>query len=489
MPTLLIIDDDPGIPAILSPGFRNMGIDVFTAGTASEGLSMVTERRPDAVLLDIGLPDQSGLEVVKEIIKIDRRIPTVLMTGQGTIDTAIKAMKLGAFDYVHKPFAFPRMKEVVGQAFEVARQMRVPVRMADEPANEEDSSHVMVGRCDAMQEVFKMIGRVAPQNGTVLIRGESGTGKELVARAIYQHSHRAAAPFLAINCAAIPETLLESELFGHEKGAFTSADHRRIGKFEQCSGGTLFLDEVGDMTPLTQTKVLRVLQDQRFERVGGTQTIQTDTRTIFATHRPLEEMVAEGTFREDLYYRLNVFTIHLPALRERIEDLPLLVNAFVRQFSREMRSSVRTVAPETMELLTQYRWPGNVRELQMVLKQALLHAFGPVLLPKFLPPQIQKPSAQADPRSAASTATPAATSDETSEFIDARLRASSQNLYAEWFARVERQLLVQVLQFTGGNQVQASKLLGITRRSLRGKILTHGIAIERSISHQRPEDD
>jgi two-component system nitrogen regulation response regulator GlnG len=310
----------------------------------------------------------------------------------------------------------------------------------------------------------------------VLIRGESGTGKELVARAIYQHSPRSEAPFLAINCAAIPESLLESELFGHEKGSFTGAEQRRIGKFEQCSGGTLFLDEIGDMSPLTQGKVLRVLQDQRFERVGGSQTIQTNTRTIAATHRPLEKMLAEGTFRDDLYYRLNVFTIRLPPLRERLEDLPLLVNTFLKRFSREMGREVRMAAPGTLEILAQHDWPGNMRELQGVLKQALLRASGPVLLPGFLPKhfleQLEAPKASSLPGEQTNE----------SEFIHERLQADSQNLYAEWFARVERQLLVQVLQFTNGNQLNASKLLGITRRSLRGKILTHGIAIERSVS-------
>ena len=237
-----------------------------------------------------------------------------------------------------------------------------------------------------MQEVYKAIGRVAPQDVTVLILGESGTGKELVARAIYQHSRRAAGPFLAINCAAIPETLLESELFGHEKGAFTGADRRRIGKFEQCHGGTLFLDEIGDMTPLTQTKVLRVLQEQQFERVGGNETIQTDVRVIAATNRDLEQLIAAGQFRSDLYYRLNVFTIRLPPLRERDDDLPLLVMHFLRRFSRELGKDTYGIAPEALDVLRRHPWPGNVRELQSVLKQALLQATGPILAPESLAP-------------------------------------------------------------------------------------------------------
>jgi two-component system nitrogen regulation response regulator GlnG len=322
-----------------------------------------------------------------------------------------------------------------------------------------------------MQEVYKAIGRVAPQNVTVLILGESGTGKELVARAIYQHSHRDRAPFLAINCAAIPETLLESELFGHEKGAFTGAERRRIGKFEQCTGGTLFLDEIGDMTPLTQTKVLRVLQDQRFERLGGSETVQTDVRVIAATNHDLERRVAAGEFRNDLYYRLSIFTITLPPLRERGDDLTLLVEHFLRRFNRELGKEVFRTAPETLDLLRQHTWPGNLRELQSVLKQALLRATGPILLPDFLPPL-------GLPEHRGTTEGPG----DLDAFITGRLAAGSEDLHAEVLARVERQLLTRVLSQTEGNQVQAARILGITRGSLRTKIRALGITIERSVS-------
>lgn len=485
MPKLLIIDDEHLIADALRPGFRNLNVEVLTANTAADGLKQVSEHHPDAILLDIGLPDKSGLEVLKEIFKMDSRIPTIVMTGQGTTATAIEAMKLGAFDYLHKPLTFFRTRDLIESALEVSRQMRTPVRWQDETSAEEADSDVMVGRCEAMREVYKMIGRISQQRATVLIRGDSGTGKELVARAIYQHSSRSKAPFLAINCAAIPESLIESELFGHERGAFTGADQRRIGKFEQCSGGTLFLDEIGDMSPLTQAKVLRVLQEQRFERVGGKETIQTDTRTIVATHRPLEEMVAEGKFREDLYYRLNVFTIHLPALRDRSGDLPELVNMFLRRFSGEMGREVREASTETLEILAKYQWPGNVRELQSVLRQALLHARGPVLLPSFLPQHIRE---NLDPSPARPTSAPVKT-DDWNAFIDERLHADSQNLYTEWFTRMEHQLLMRVLSFTNGNQSRASQILGITRRSLRGKIQAHGIVMERSVSTSTDEDD
>ena len=268
--------------------------------------------------------------------------------------------------------------------------MREPAVIA-ETTPDPDVDGAIVGSCPAMREVYKAIGRVAAQNVPVLITGESGTGKELVARAIYQHGPRARAPFLALNCAAIPENLLESELFGHEKGAFTGAERRRIGKFEQCSGGTLLLDEIGDMPLASQAKVLRLLQEQVFERVGGNETVRTDVRLIAATHRDLEAWSAEGKFRRDLYYRLGVFTIHLPPLRQRGDDLPPLVHLYVRRFNRELSRDVREITPEAMERLCSYPWPGNIRELQSVLKQALLRATGPVLVPAFLPESLGGP--------------------------------------------------------------------------------------------------
>jgi DNA-binding NtrC family response regulator len=266
--------------------------------------------------------------------------------------------------------------------------MHVPAVVADQ-GSVDDRTDAIIGRCPAMQEVYKGIGRVAGQDMTVLITGESGTGKELVARAIYQHSRRAGGPFLAINCAAIPEHLLESELFGHEKGAFTGADRRRIGKFEQCSGGTLFLDEIADMSPLTQSKMLRLLQEQRFERLGGNETIQSDVRLLAATNQNLEQLVGRGLFRQDLYYRLSGYTLRLPPLRERGDDLILLVHHYVRRFNRELGKDVQQVAPEAFELLRQYAWPGNIRELQSVLRQALVKAVGPILLPDFLPASLR----------------------------------------------------------------------------------------------------
>jgi two-component system nitrogen regulation response regulator GlnG len=348
------------------------------------------------------------------------------------------------------------------------------------PPDDDQPDEAIVGSCPAMQEVYKAIGRVADQAFPVLITGESGTGKELVARAIYQHGPRAKAPFLALNCAAIPETLLESELFGHEKGAFTGAERRRIGKFEQVSGGTLLLDEIGDMPPPTQAKVLRVLQEQAFERVGGSETIRTDVRLIAATHRDLKAWSVEGKFRPDLYYRLGVFAIHLPPLRERGEDLALLVQFYLRRVSRELGREVGEVAPEALERLRGYSWPGNVRELQSVLKQALLRAHGPVLLPDFLP---ELPEA---PVPAAPGAPPGGGLDPEA-FLRPRLGPDARDLYAEVHRELDRLVLPRVLEYTGGNQRRAALLLGIARRTLRQKLRDLGLHVAHSV--EADEDD
>jgi two-component system nitrogen regulation response regulator GlnG len=351
---------------------------------------------------------------------------------------------------------------------ELSRLSReAPVLAAGEPAD--TPGDALVGRCAAMKEVYVAIGRVAPQDVTVLILGESGTGKELVARAIYHHSRRCRGPYRTVNCAAIPETLLESELFGHEKGAFTGADRLRVGKFEQSSGGTLFLDEVGDMTPLTQAKILRVLQDGQFERVGGNQTLQTDVRIVAATNRNLEQLVAEGRFRADLYYRLSVFSIRMPPLRDRGEDLRLLTEHFVARYSRELGKQIRQVSPEVHTLLAKYAWPGNVRELQSVVKQSLLYASGPVLVPEFLPPAVREGATHPVSASHAST-------DPWQEFVGQRLREGTSNLYAEWLAAGERQLMERVMAHTGGNLSEAARILGINRRTLRIKLRMLGIA-------------
>jgi two-component system nitrogen regulation response regulator GlnG len=470
MGSLLLIDDDPAlILDQLTHALGPQGMRIEVACTAGDGLRQVAAQPPDVILLDVHLPDLSGLEAYQRIRQIDARIPVIFITWAATSDTAIEAMKEGAHDYLFKPLDLNLLRRVVAQALELGRLMRRPAVVAQTPADE-DGGDAIIGRCSAMAEVYKAIGRVAAQNVIVLITGESGTGKELIARAIYQHSSRARAPFLALNCAAIPESLLESELFGHEKGAFTGAERRRIGKFEQCSGGTIFLDEIGDMPLGTQAKILRLLQDQSFERVGGNETIRTDVRLIAATHRDLKSWSAEGRFRQDLYYRLSVFTIQLPALRERGDDLPLLVQHYLRRFSRELGRAVREITPEALELLRRYPWPGNIRELQGVLKQALLHATGSVLVPAFLPESLRPP-----PAAAAGPADPAEADFSFEAFILRRLSEGSTTLSAEAHQHLDRLLLRLTLRHTGGNQVQAARILGISRQTLRSRTQELGL--------------
>jgi two-component system, NtrC family, nitrogen regulation response regulator GlnG len=477
MPSLLVIDDDASVLQIFRRVFQDTDTIVHTAQSGSEGLELVKRHRPDTVILDIVLPDESGLEMFEKVHRLDPKVPVIFITAGGASDTAIEAMKLGAFDYLLKPLDFPKVRELVGRAFEIRRFMHVPVAMSED-SQSNGVGDALIGRCPAMQEVYKAIGRVAPQNVTVLIHGESGTGKELIARAIYQHSPRAAGRFLAVNCAAIPEALLESELFGHEKGSFTGADSKRIGKFEQCSGGTLFLDEVGDMTPLVQSKVLRVLQEQRFERVGGNETIATDVRIIAATNRDLETMVGKSEFRPDLYYRLNGFSIKLPPLRERSEDIVVLLEHFLHRFSRELGKDVCDVSPGALDCLIQYRWPGNVREFQSVLKQAILQAIGPVLLPGFLPPAVRS----GDHHHNGESHSPRGEIAALETFVDERIAANSTDLHAEMLAYVERIVLTRVLRHTNANQSTAAKILGITRGSLRNKIRTLGIRIDQVVN-------
>jgi two-component system nitrogen regulation response regulator GlnG len=429
---------------------------------------------PDVILLDLRLPDQSGLEVYQQIRDLDARIPVIFITTAKMADAAIEAMKQGAYDYLFKPLDLHQLRRVTAEALEVVRMMRAPALVTETPS-EDDLEGTIIGGCPAMREVYKAIGRVAAQDVPVLITGESGTGKELIARAIYQHGARARAPFLALNCAAIPETLLESELFGHEKGAFTGADRRRIGKFEQCHGGTILLDEIGDMPLALQAKMLRLLQEQAFERVGGNELVRTDVRLIAATHRDLKVASDEGTFRSDLYYRLNVFTIHLPPLRERVDDLPSLVQHFVRRFRSELGREVREVAPETLERLRRHSWPGNIRELQSVLKQALLQASGSSLLPVFLP-ELPGDARERDPGSR-----PVAEDSHLEAFIDLCLVTDRGDLYAETHRRVDRLLLTRVLEATRGNQQQAARRLGIARETLRRRLRELGLHFTRQL--------
>lgn len=464
MQNLLVIDDEASILKAFERAFSSDTTKVLTAENAADGEVLFVSAKPDVVVIDLSLPDASGLDCFKRLREIDARTPVIFITGHGTVESAIEATKLGAYDYLFKPLELDELRTLLEKAFNLSRMIRVQPVLADD---EDTIADAIVGRCKAMKEVYKAIGRVASQNLTVLLLGESGTGKEVVAQAIYHHSTRAKGPFQAINCAAIPDALLESEIFGHERGAFTDAHRQRIGKLEQADQGTLFLDEVGDMSPMTQAKLLRVLQDQTFERVGSNMSIQVDARIIAATNHDLKQLVAEGLFRADLYFRLSVVTIQLPPLRDRDDDLRVLAEYFLRKYSTEFGKDIRSLAPETLQLLGQYHWPGNVRELESVMKQSLLTARGNVLLPEFVPPLGDLPRGLADGKGEGEFLSEA--------FIAERLRSGSDRLHAEAIAKAETQLFRQVLAHTSGNQLKAATILGISRVTLRSKLKALGI--------------
>src|SRR5882757_3001902 len=387
MSKLLLIDDEADVQYSFQRIFNSPEVELTTASSGEEGLKIIPRLKPDLVIMDVRMDGITGLETLRRIRQIDSRLLVILMTAYGTTQTAIEAMKLGAYDYLLKPFDVPKLKDIITNALKAALDMRQVVSY--QPLLEsEDYELGFVGGAASMQQVFKLIGQLAASDATALITGESGTGKELVARAIYHHGNRSQNAFLAVNCAAIPEQLLESELFGHERGAFTGATLQRIGKFEQCHRGTLFLDEIGDMTPATQTKILRVLQSGTFERVGGNQPITADVRIIAATNKPLEQAVAARQFREDLFYRLNVVRIHIPPLRERREDIRLLVNYFLTKFAKDQPGPPRSVAPGVLKALEKYHWPGNVRELENIVQRALVMAKGDAILLTDLPAEV-----------------------------------------------------------------------------------------------------
>lgn len=480
MPKLLVIDDEPNVRFSISQVFAGADIQLFEANSAKVGIRLAAEEAPDVILLDIRLGESSGLDVFQELRRIDPKCLVVFITGHGTAETAIEAMKMGAYDYLVKPLDADRLREIVTQAFTISRLMHVPalVEDADRPADNPDR---LIGSGPAMQTVCKQIGRVAPQDVNVLILGESGTGKELVARALYHHSRRSQGPFLAINCAAIPESLLESELFGHERGAFTGADMRRIGKFEQCSGGTLFLDEVGDMSPGTQAKILRLVQEGRFERVGGSETLSADVRIIAATNQNLDTLIESGRFRTDLYYRLRGVTIHLPPLRERREDIAELAHYFLFRFNRQLGTSVQSISEAALDLLQRHDWPGNVRELQSVIRETLIVSAGPTILPDFLPAELRRDEGSDSDRDPEEFPVTDADWIELARCVDEALKTGTHGLYRLALDQLDRLLVSRAMQQTGGNQVQAAELLGISRPTLRAKLRSLKVSVEKSV--------
>jgi len=472
MPTLLVIDDDRTVHRLVEKTFEETDIIVVCYSNADEGLKYIVDHAPDTLLLDIMLEEANGLELATKIRHLDTKLPIIFITAMNDSDTAIQAMSRGAYDYIVKPLHRAEIFSLVERAMETRRLMQSPVRMHEASTTSDESTDLLVGRSPQMLDVYKMVGRVAPQDVAVLILGESGTGKELIARALYHHSARRDECYMAINCAALSDTLLESELFGHEKGAFTGADRRHIGKFEQCNGGTIFLDEIGDMSPSTQSKVLRLLQQQKFERVGGTETINTNVRIISATNRDLEQMIEDGEFRLDLYHRLNTFQITLPALRDRGEDIRLLIEHFLHKFNKSLGKEISGVSEDAVELLISYSWPGNIRELQSVLRKAMLMAIGPVLIPEFFPEELNEESDGDKSGKAGEFASLLAEMD----------RLGSSDMYAEALDWMERRLVSHVLTVTGGNQSKAAERLGITRGSLRNKIRSLNISIDHVVS-------
>jgi two-component system nitrogen regulation response regulator GlnG len=478
MSKLLLIDDEADVQYSFRRIFESPEIEVTTASSGEEGLKVIPRLKPDLVLMDIRMGGMNGLETLRRIRQMDSKLLVILMTAYGTTQTAIEAMKLGAYDYLLKPFDVPKIKEVVTNALKAARDMKQVVSY--QPLLEsEDYELGIVGRSPAMQQVFKLIGQLAASDATALVTGESGTGKELVARAIYHHSHRSQQPFLAVNCAAIPEQLLESELFGHERGAFTGATLQRIGKFEQCDKGTIFLDEIGDMTPPTQTKILRVLQSGTFERVGGNTPIRADVRIIAATNKPLEQAVAARQFREDLFYRLNVVRIHMPPLRERREDIPLLVNYFLKKLAHDQKQPPKSVATSVIKALEKFHWPGNVRELENAIRRAHVMAKGDALLLSDLPNEISGQGGGAVPT--ASAAPSEGTTSDGAALARQLFQLARREPKLKIIPFVERELVIQALKETSNNQVHAAKLLGITRATLRKRIEKFGIQREMKI--------
>jgi len=487
MSKLLLIDDDKDVHYAFQRNFDAPEIELSTAASGEEGLRVIPKLKPDLVILDNRMgTGMTGLETLRRIRQFDSKLLVILMTAYGTTQTAIEAMKLGAYDYLLKPFDVPKLKEVVLNALKAAQEMREGVRYNFEPGGRpmlqpEDLESEIVGQSESMREVFKLIGQFASTDTTALITGESGTGKELVAKAIWQHSDRHSGPFVAVNCAAIPEQLLESELFGHERGAFTGAVNQRVGKFEQCKDGVIFVDEMGDMTPATQTKILRVLQSRKFERVGGNTSIDADVRVIAATNKVLEQAVAAGQFREDLFYRLHGVRIHMPPLRDRKGDIPLLVKYFLHKLTAGESTQAKSIASNAVRALERYHWPGNVRELESVLRRVYVVAQGDVVLLKDLPTEVTGEGPSAGPVLSAQAST--------NESGVSDLVALARQLF-QWARRdpklkiipaVERELVIEALKETGGNQLHAAKLLGITRATLRKRVEKYGIQRELSI--------
>jgi DNA-binding NtrC family response regulator len=445
---ILVVDDDPDIVAVLDELLGKEGHQVTTCSTGADAIAAGRDQQFDVVVADIRLPDVDGLAVLRAYQEASPDAAVIVTTAFGTVETAIQAIKTGAYDYIPKPFKLDEVRIVVRRALERKRLLQENRRYRQELRGKYRLENV-VGASGPMLETFKTVARVAPTKSTVLIEGESGTGKELIARTIHYNSDRAQGPFVAVDCAALPETLLESELFGHERGAFTGATGLKRGLFEVARGGTCFLDEIGDVSPAVQSRLLRVLQEHEIKRVGGTDAIKVDVRVLAATNQHLEALVKSHKFREDLYYRLSVVAITLPPLRERVDDIPLLAEFFLRKFTQASGKRVERIAPEALALLTAYSWPGNVRELEHAIERAVILTQNPTLLAADLPPELQAP-------------------------VGGKPAQDAQVLPLR---EVERRHLLFALERAKGNRKRAAEWLGVTRRTLYRMAARHGIKL------------
>lgn len=502
LPTVLVIDDDDDLRYSLKRVLSGRNYNVIEAASGEEGLKMAEQHDPDVILLDNRMGGMSGIEALQHLRGINPNAMIILMTAYGTTQTTIEAMKFGAFDYIMKPFDLKKIISLTESALASSKDLdKANAGESSGPSvSQEDVEGGIIGSSPTMQVVFKTIGQVAASDVTVMVTGESGTGKELIARSIFQNSLRANKPYIAVNCAAIPENLIESELFGHEKGSFTGATSQRIGKFELCDGGTIFLDEIGDMALTTQTKILRALQEGEIQRVGSSETIKVNVRMLAATNKPLEEMVKEKTFREDLYYRLNVVRIQLPPLRERMEDVPQLVNFVLKRLARDSKADAKAISPEALALLAKYKWPGNVRELENLVYRSAVMAQGDTILIKDLPQEVVSSVGEASAVPAVEVSatekedpapSPAVPSEpapaEDAAAAEAMLGAPAENpfdaVYRELrgqhsrniLEHAERELIVRALAESDGKQVKAAEILGMTRATLRKRIDQHDL--------------
>jgi len=458
--TVWVVDDDKSIRWVVERALSQAGLNCKTFSSADDMLSAIQDEQPDVVISDIRMPGTDGLALLAKLQESNPDLPVIITTAHSDLDSAVASYEEGAFEYLPKPFDIDEMVSTVERAR--AQQLS---RSIDTPETTPDQSTDIIGNAPAMQEVFRAIGRLAHSHITVLINGESGTGKELVARALHRHSPRNKAPFIALNMAAIPKELMESELFGHEKGAFTGATARREGRFEQADGGTLFLDEIGDMPAETQTRLLRVLSDGEFFRVGGVSPVRANVRIIAATHQNLESLVSKGDFREDLFHRLNVIRIHLPTLAQRREDIPKLMQYFLRRAAKELDVEVKSLARETEKFLTQLPWPGNVRQLENTCRWLTVMAAGREILVTDLPPELLQP--EEGPRGGNQNQHWQSL---LATWVRSRLAGGESNVLSQAVPAFERIMIDAALEHTGGRRAEAAELLGWGRNTLTRKL-------------------